>query len=128
MNFNPWLKITCIRDQKLSCQGGVPWDGCDIPDDYEFELVFHNGTATPYSQVSASEDSRICAALLWVYNWYVNKMPGNEIVAMEETVYFVHKKSLSTGPEWSAQLTVFSVWEQEHQMINFRLRNQNLTA
>ena len=87
-----------------------------------------NAIVAPYSQVSSSEDPRIHAALRWVYNWFVHCVPGNSIIALEETVYFVEKHSLTISQEWSAQLEVFSVWEQERQVINFRLCKEHNAA
>ena len=52
----------------------------------------------------------------------------DSITMFEDTVYFVLKKNLTMSPEWSAQLEVFSVWEQEHQVLNFRLCKENHAA
>ena len=114
---------------QIKCQGGVPWpaDG-EIPDKYEYEVVSANGEIVNYSQVHLSEDLKIHAALRWIYNWSVHGAPGDTITMFEETVYFVLKKNLTMSPEWSAQLEVFSVWEQEHQVLNFRLCKENHAA
>ena len=115
--------------QCITCQGGVPWhnDG-EIPDKYECEVSSGNVIVAPYSQVNSNEDPRIHAALRWVYNWYVHRVPGNSIIALEETVYFVEKHILNISPVWSAQLEVFSVWEQERQVISFRLSTEHDAA
>ena len=119
----PWVAL------QIKCQGGVPWpaDG-EIPDKYEYEVVSANGEIVNYGQVHLSEDLKIHAALRWIYNWSVHGAPGDTITMFEETVYFVLKKNLTMSPEWSAQLEVFSVWEQEHQVLNFRLCKENHAA
>ena len=91
-------------------------------------FVSANGEIVNYSQVHLSEDLKIHAALRWIYNWSVHGAPGDTITMFEETVYFVLKKNLTMSPEWSAQLEVFSVWEQEHQVLNFRLCKENHAA
>ena len=91
-------------------------------------MTYGNGEVAPYFQVNSSEDSRIHEALRFVYNYHVHYMPGDSIVALEQTVYFVESKTLQVSPEWSAQLTVFSVWDQERQILNFRLRKEDTAA
>ena len=48
-------------------------------------------------------------------------MPGDTVMLNESNQYFVQETVMAVEPEWSVQVKVFAVWEQENQTINFRL-------
>jgi hypothetical protein len=59
--------------------------------------------------VTSSEDVRIHALLLWIYNWFVNYTPGDTVMVNEECVYFVKETTMTVEPEWSVRVKCFSV-------------------
>ena len=74
--------------------------------------------------VSLSEGdraTRLQALLSWVHQHYMFKVPGNDVVCFEETVFIVQRSCLTSLPHWEATLTVFSVWEQQDWTVKFRL-------
>ena len=75
--------------------------------------------------VDESNDGRVAALLAWIPQ---KKIHGgdNKVTCFEEVVYFVKDNPVITnGPAtWQATMRVYSVWEQEEQLITFKLKKE----
>lgn len=81
--------------------------------------------ATSEKQNVEDADSRIAALLEWIVQRLVFNA-NNEVICHEEIVYFVKDgPHMAQEPaKWQATVTVFSVWDQQQQVITFNLRDE----
>ena len=107
-------------------QGGIPWHSSEIPDGYACEIATaDSGVFASHCEVNDIKDARIHALLVWIYHWFVNFIPGDDVVLHEETVYFVKNVAMTFEPQWCVRVECWAVWEQEHQIISFKLQCNN---
>ncbi len=64
---------------------------------------------------------RLEALLEWVYQKHYHKTPGQDVVLNEGVCFFVKSDKLVVLPQWTCELVVFDVWDQEVQTITFQL-------
>lgn len=109
----------------LTLKSGVGWDGCDIPTDKYTYSIASQIEVTDEKGVDESSDGRVAALLAWIPQ---KKIHGddNQVTCFEEVVYFVKDDPvIVNGPAmWQATIRVFSVWEQEEQLISFKLKKE----
>lgn len=72
-------------------------------------------------KVADMESPRLEALLEWVYQKYYHKIPGQDVVLNEGVCFFVKSDTLVVLPQWTCELVVFDVWDQEVQSITFQL-------
>lgn len=103
---------------------GVKWHNSgEPPEDYIFSTTSVSGHTSEMKPVSAAEDFRIPSLLVWMYNYFVHKVPGDAVVSNEETIYLVRECTLETQPEWFAQAQCFDVWDQQEVTVIFKLKD-----
>lgn len=100
---------------------GVRWCGTGEPPDGYSYMISIPDFESELTPVSDAEDGRMAALLMWVYNHFVHKVPGDTVVCYEEAVYFVRKATLEHQPVWLAKIECFSIWDQEDVTITFKL-------
>ena len=105
-----------------SCVPGTDWPN-GLPDEKYQVLVEDNmEPTTEYDWMPLVEKSeqRLEELLRRVYQFYVHKIPGKDVVCREELVYVVQSCNLQQSP-WEATISVFSVWEQDVRTVKFKL-------
>ena len=108
---------------QLYCQGVKWYSSGEPPEGYIFSTTNVSGHTSEMKPVSAAEDFRIPSLLLWMYNYFVHKMPGDTVVSNEETIYLVRECTLETQPDWLARAQCFDVWDQQEVTVIFKLKN-----
>lgn len=83
------------------------------------------GETSEFKPVSDAEDSRIPSLLTWLYNNVVHGVPGNDVVAYEQVVYFVRETVFEREPNWRARIKCFNVWDQEDMTVIFEIAGPN---
>lgn len=71
--------------------------------------------------MSESDNSRIGALLVWVYNFFVHRVLDKSVVAHEQLIFVIKNAKITEEP-WSAQIDCFSIWEQTDAVVTFKLR------
>ena len=98
-----------------------------MPDGYKFKIVtsqtvgdadVFTGTFLP---VNETDDPNIPSILLWMYNYFVYKIPGQAVVWNEQLVFEVKKTHVHHKPEWWAYATGFSISDQQDVTVIFKL-------
>ena len=117
-----WKKNQTTKPQ-LYCQGVKWYSSGETPEGYIFSTTNVSGHTSEMKPVSAAEDFRIPSLLLWMYNYFVHKMPGDTVVSNEETIYLVRECTLETQPDWLARAQCFDVWDQQEVTVIFKLKN-----
>lgn len=100
---------------------GARWNGTGEPPDCYFFMISSEDFESELKPVSDAEDDRMASLLLWVYNYFVHKVPGDTVVCREEAVYFVGKATVEHEPEWLARIECFSVWDRQNVTVTFKL-------
>lgn len=102
---------------------GTEWSGCSVPAEFYMVTVLGERSGSSGLQKVAEMDSspRLEALLEWVYQKYYHKIPGQDVVLNEGVCFFVKSDTLVVLPQWTCELVVFDVWDQEVQSITFQL-------
>lgn len=87
--------------------------------EYEFLIEEPRGTSG-YYVLDEDENPHIFALLRWIKEYHVDLIDDKRVIHHEELLFLVYKAELTSNP-WACRLRVFSVHDQEHQDITFRL-------
>ena len=92
------------------------------PNGYEYQMKFGNGLTQDFEPVD--EDSRAGALLMWVYNYFVHRIPGSSVVSQDEIMFEVSNATVVQSPEWSCNVECFCFLEQTDAVITFKLHRK----
>lgn len=87
-------------------------------------MEFGNGDISNFKPVNDGNDSRIGAVLLWAYNFFVHRVLTDAIIVDEELAFLVKDAKMIREPEWSASIQCFSILDQDHMVITFKVCHQ----
>lgn len=95
------------------------------PDGYAFAILsMSNATVPVFKSVGTCESPAIEALLLWMYQYFVHRVPGNEVLVNEGLGFIVHEAHTHNDPFWNAAVKVFDVENQDEQVILFVKENR----
>ena len=93
------------------------------PDGYVFSTVsLANGAVSHYESVTGNR--HIEALMVWMYQRFVHRVPGDRVYVDEGMGFIVHNAKVQPEPFWNGAVTCFNVSSQEEEVILFLKENR----
>lgn len=90
------------------------------PDGFFVSIIHSDGKVDEYQDLDSCQDSsHMKALLIWMYQNYVNKIPGDKVYVDEGLSCVVRSLSVQKEPHWNATVKCFSVPHQDEVIVLF---------